>query len=360
MPTILRTLPTVHPDAAALSPILVPSDTELALFQNALVKNWWRAADGLDSTGWRCRKTDAKLIPARTAMPTLQKRAGIVRSIAVNAPGAGYTSAPNVVIDAPPAGGIQAAAIAAINAGGVVSITMTDEGSGYVGVPGVALTGGGGAGATATATYSATSFYNGMETLKFASGSANGELYDGGLNLFPTNSDFGVVLVCRPGPNNDQGYIFGTGGNPDLATGAFGIQLGTGTSFNSYAARISAQSTVNLGNTPAVPLKYESGPVVLINSFDDKGGAAGEGNFIVSPGNASFSITNATAHVTNGELHIGGAGAIGSTPSALNVIEGGDIAEIIVTTVPLHLVANATLLSQIRSYLGARYNIVTP
>jgi hypothetical protein len=69
MPTIIRSLPVAYPDAAALSPISVPT-IEQQLFENPLIANWWRADAGFDSTGWRCRKTNAKLVKARSAMPS--------------------------------------------------------------------------------------------------------------------------------------------------------------------------------------------------------------------------------------------------------------------------------------------------
>ena len=68
--------------------------------------------------------------------------------------GSGYTSAPNVAIAAPPAGGTQAAATAAVTAGAVTSIQVTVQGEGYDpdNPPAVTITGGGGTDAAATAT----------------------------------------------------------------------------------------------------------------------------------------------------------------------------------------------------------------
>lgn len=70
----------------------------------------------------------------------------------VTNPGSGYTSAPTVTIDAPPAGGTQATAKATIDpvAGTVTALTVTNPGSGYLSQPNVTISGGGGAGATAT------------------------------------------------------------------------------------------------------------------------------------------------------------------------------------------------------------------
>lgn len=49
--------------------------------------------------------------------------------------GSGYSIAPNVLISAPPAGGIQATAIATISAGAVTGFTVINQGAGYVNAP---------------------------------------------------------------------------------------------------------------------------------------------------------------------------------------------------------------------------------
>lgn len=77
-------------------------------------------------------------------------RLGQVRAINLTAGGTGYTSAPTVVIDAPPAGGVQATATAVLTGTVVTSIVITNPGAGYVTVPLVTFTGGAGTGAAAT------------------------------------------------------------------------------------------------------------------------------------------------------------------------------------------------------------------
>jgi hypothetical protein len=74
-----------------------------------------------------------------------------VNNIDITAGGSGYTLAPTVVIDPPPAGGTQALASAFVFAGEVVSIAVNDPGNGYTSVPNVVFNGGNGAGAAATA-----------------------------------------------------------------------------------------------------------------------------------------------------------------------------------------------------------------
>ena len=81
-----------------------------------------------------------------------------VNNIDVTAGGSGYTLAPTVVIDAPPSGGTQALASAFIFNGAVVSVAVNDPGNGYTTAPNVAFTGGNGAGAGATAVLDTVDF----------------------------------------------------------------------------------------------------------------------------------------------------------------------------------------------------------
>ena len=63
----------------------------------------------------------------------------ISTTITVTSGGSGYSIAPNVIISAPPAGGVQATAIATISAGAVTSFTVTNQGAGYVTAPTVTI-----------------------------------------------------------------------------------------------------------------------------------------------------------------------------------------------------------------------------
>ncbi len=53
----------------------------------------------------------------------------------ITAGGSGYLFAPNIVIDAPPAGGFQATATCTIAAGVINAVTTTNQGAGYASVP---------------------------------------------------------------------------------------------------------------------------------------------------------------------------------------------------------------------------------
>jgi hypothetical protein len=61
---------------------------------------------------------------------------GAVATTAVSAAaGTNYTYPPQVIVDAPPAGGIQATATCTISSGGVNAVTITNQGAGYSSAP---------------------------------------------------------------------------------------------------------------------------------------------------------------------------------------------------------------------------------
>ena len=81
-----------------------------------------------------------------------------VLSVTVTNDGSGYTSTPTVTISAPnEAYGTTASAVAVVTSNKVASITVTNAGSGYTSAPTITITGGGGSGAAATANISALS-----------------------------------------------------------------------------------------------------------------------------------------------------------------------------------------------------------
>lgn len=75
-------------------------------------------------------------------------------TINVTNPGTGYTTQPTVIIGAPPAGGIQASAIAYVSGGQITNVIVTNPGSGYTAAPAISFYGGGGSNAAATSTLS--------------------------------------------------------------------------------------------------------------------------------------------------------------------------------------------------------------
>lgn len=86
---------------------------------------------------------------------TTHRQGTSILSITVTNGGTGYTSTPTVTIAAPSlAYGTTATAVATVVSNSVSAITVTNAGSGYTTAPAVTFTGGGGSGAAATASIS--------------------------------------------------------------------------------------------------------------------------------------------------------------------------------------------------------------
>lgn len=88
---------------------------------------------------------------AYTSAPTVTSSAGgslwtalissaISQTVTVTTAGVGYNYAPILTIGAPPAGGVQATAIAVVSAGAISSVTMINQGAGYTTVPPIIIT----------------------------------------------------------------------------------------------------------------------------------------------------------------------------------------------------------------------------
>lgn len=58
-------------------------------------------------------------------------------SVTVTTAGEGYTHKPNLFIEPPPAGGVQATAVAEVSAGAISSVTVLDQGAGYTSAPAI-------------------------------------------------------------------------------------------------------------------------------------------------------------------------------------------------------------------------------
>ena len=107
---------------------------------------------------------------------------GSIGVIGITNPGAGYTSAPDVIIGAPnQTGGIQATAVATITTANTVNtVVLTNAGSGYTSPPSITIKGGG-ATTNATAIAQLTTFATGTVSVLINSGGfgygANGSFY---------------------------------------------------------------------------------------------------------------------------------------------------------------------------------------
>jgi len=111
-----------------------------------------------------------------------------VVSITITNAGTGYTSAPSVTFTAP-VGGTTATGTAVLDGATVDSVTITNTGEGYVTAPTISFSGGGGSSAAATAvlstnadqsgyTHALVSFYNGGVGMTVDASTLRG-MYDG-------------------------------------------------------------------------------------------------------------------------------------------------------------------------------------
>lgn len=83
---------------------------------------------------------------AYTSAPTVTASAGgsawtaivggaINSTVTITTAGAGYTNAPQLIVSAPPPGGIAATATAAVSAGAISAVTVVNQGAGYTTAP---------------------------------------------------------------------------------------------------------------------------------------------------------------------------------------------------------------------------------
>jgi FtsP/CotA-like multicopper oxidase with cupredoxin domain len=127
------------------------------------------------------------------AVAVAQMSHGSVTSIMLTNVGTGYTSAPSVGIDPPPAGGIQATATATIDVATstVSGIHITNMGTGYVTVPAIQISGGSGSGAAAVAHVTAPGVVLGVKVTNYGTTpwtSAPTVGFTGGTPITPTQA----------------------------------------------------------------------------------------------------------------------------------------------------------------------------
>ena len=96
------------------------------------------SSEELDSLNTAAKAIIGVTIGTTTATATSVLTTGTVGSISVVIGGAGYSTVPNVVVQAPPSG-VTATATAVISGGKVASITVNNAGSGYVTAPTVTV-----------------------------------------------------------------------------------------------------------------------------------------------------------------------------------------------------------------------------
>lgn len=110
-----------------------------------------------------------------------------VIAINVLSGGTGYGGGTTVNISAPPAGGVQALAVATIVGGVITAVTVTEPGSGYTSVPAVTFGGGGAGSSGATATAVVGAAERCTTTQAYAAGATSGNF------LFVVNVPFSTT-----------------------------------------------------------------------------------------------------------------------------------------------------------------------
>ena len=183
--------------------------------------------------------------------------------------------------------------------------------------------------------------YNGKEALQFAS--VANEIFCAG--LLPAAADVTVVCFGRAGPTNDTAYLWSNG-----------KAGGQGLTYHRHMTAGNVQAVINdvtyIANTADPELAPSAnGPHVSEWSLDQ----AAKDLFLsinAKPGtSAGFVKANLNVASNAGtEFHLGGSNGAGG-------IDGGDIGELMICTVPLHLPAHADLRALIWTVLHERYGI---
>lgn len=227
-----------------------------------------------------------------TSAPTVTASAGssawtavvggaVHATVTITAAGSGYTYAPTLLVDAPPAGGVQATMTCTISAGAINAVTVVNQGAGYTTAPGVTIlpdprdTAGSGGTLTTTLTGSGTvcavvctnhgTAVTAVPTLTFAGGGgasaaatavmcfttpATQFTVDAGGVAYGNAQPFAVLAV--------GGVVAGAAGavvNPALGPGLFTPRTGviTGTSTAGGAITATGAVTQDGGIFQAVP-----------------------------------------------------------------------------------------------------------
>ena len=191
---------------------------------------------------------------------------GSLSTIALTSGGAGYSSTPTVVVDAPGGTGATAIATATLGGGNVQSITLVTGGSGYRSTPTVTIAGGGGTGATATATIQPV--YVNSVTL-----SSGGTGYTSAPTvIFSGGGGSGAFATARLGPVSINTITVSNGGSGYSSTPTVTLTGGGGSGASARATvtsrRVTAITITNAGSG------YTSAPVVSITGGGGTGASA--------------------------------------------------------------------------------------
>jgi len=229
---------------------------------------------------------------------TTNNSIGSVGSIGITNGGTGYTEAPNVVIQAAPAGGVNATAVATVTtgAGGVASVNVTGGGAGYTALPGVifsAPTTAGGITAQGVATIS------------------------GGLVV--------AVTVTNPG----SGYLT-----------APSVTFSSGSATANAVLTTGQVNSITLTNAGA---GYTSPPSVTITGGGGANATAISSLITFATGTVSVLITSGGAGYTNAANVVVAFTGAGSGAAGTAILSGGQVTQVIMTNAGTNYTANTTV-----------------
>lgn len=109
--------------------------------QNFRIANLSGCAVGAFITNVGSGYTSAPTVSASAGASTWQAIVGgaINSTVTITAAGSGYTYAPILLIDPPPAGGVQATATCTISGGAINAVTVVNQGAGYTTAPNITV-----------------------------------------------------------------------------------------------------------------------------------------------------------------------------------------------------------------------------
>ncbi|SRR5712692_5256931 len=169
-----------------------------------------------------------------TALANLVVGGAINTTIAITTAGTGYTRAPILLIDPPPAGGVPATATCTISAGAINAVTVTNQGGGYSVAPKVKVVNAQGdtAGSGAVLTVNATLALTGQVVCIVPVNNGAGMTSVPAISFAPASTSAATSIMCftiTTGVAQTGVTQMGTG-NVGIAIGA--LTAGTSTSTN--------------------------------------------------------------------------------------------------------------------------------
>lgn len=181
--------------------------------------------------------------------------------------------------------------------------------------------------------------YGNKESLLFGIGTANGELAL--TNGFPAGS-YSIVYFGRPGPG-DSANMWGNSAAASAGAGTF-LQITAAGGVNT------SQNGASGGGSSGMYL-YADGPQLVISSFDTADSRFRHRAHLGAKVWGGGAAVTADAERT---LHVGGTG---SAAAQFAPVDAGDIAEVMILSVPVLSGAYAATLANIEGYFAARYGL---